>query len=162
MRFSQFKILTLIFLLILGCNSSKKAQVENTKEPKAAAPSAPRSINGCYAQATVLEILPDLTQGNLSDPCARAPCFARIRIDRVINRGMECDGSVQGGAELKVFFSCSLVQTGEALFPGMDASYPGLKINDRFAATFLTYSRGEGEAITYKVTGYQKIELPSK
>ena len=71
---------------------------------------------------------------------------------------MECHGSVHGGAELKVFFSCSLVQTGEALFPGMDASYPGLNKNDKFAATFLTYARGETEAITYKVNGYQKTE----
>ena len=162
MRISRFRILLLIFTVALGCKTSKNPQAENREEKKAVAPAAPRSINGCYARATILEILPDVIHGNPDNPCSRTPCFARIRIDRVINRGMECDGSVQGGAELKVYFSCSLVQTGEALFPGMNASYPGLEINDKFAATFLTYGGGESEAIAYKVTGYQKIDLPNK
>ena len=148
----------LILAIAPGCHISEKPQAVSTSEAAPVLPSAPRSIKGCYAQATVLEILPDLQEGNPDDACANVPCYARIRIDRVVNRGMECHNSVHGGAELKVFFSCSLVKTGEALFPGMNASFPGLNKNDKFAATFLTYSRGNKEAITYTVRGYQKTE----
>ncbi|HHZ65849.1 MAG TPA: hypothetical protein EYN51_10230 [Flavobacteriales bacterium] len=158
MRFPHFLILFLIVGLNIRCHTGEKPQAANSSETKSAVPSVPRSVNACYAEATVLEILPDLNKSDPTDPCASVPCYARIRIDRVINRGMECDNSVHGGAELKVFFSCSLVQTGKALFPGMTASYPGLKKNDKFAASFLTFVRGDKDAITFKVTGYQKTK----
>ncbi|PCH97576.1 MAG: hypothetical protein COB85_02600 [Bacteroidetes bacterium] len=158
MRLYPLVLLLLIIAIEYGCSAGKIAQTVNNSEIKKTIPNSPRSVKGCYAHATILEILPDLNEKDVNDPCANVPCYARVRIDRVVNRGMECHNSVHGRAELKVFFSCSLVQTGEALFPGMAASYAGLKINDRFAATFLTYSRGDQEAITYKVTGYQKID----
>ena len=42
------------------------------------------------------------------------------------------------------------------------ASYPGLQKNDKFAASFLTFVRGDKDAITFKVTGYQKTKQPGK
>ncbi|MEK7226512.1 MAG: hypothetical protein AAB221_12645, partial [Bacteroidota bacterium] len=73
------------------------------------------------------------------------------------NRGMNCDMSLHKGAEIRVFFAFTLVETNPDLFPNMDISYPGLNINDTFSAAIETQFDSDMQKIVYKVFSYQKI-----
>lgn len=154
MQISLFYML-LSFILILGCTGGKKStQVLNatTKElmsdttlmgeekeaknnSKAHLASDNFEVNGCHVKATIISIIPQPNETNIGGPCAENPCIALIRIDKVIKMGSQCGPFVVPGAELKAFFKFTLSKT-DNLFPDMKQHFPGLEINDKFAASF--------------------------
>ena len=90
-----------------------------------------------------------------SGPCAKAPCYAFIRIESIVNKGstFQLDDI---SSPLPVYFAFTLSAT-EGLFPGIKTNYPGLKINDKFEAKIQSRLALE-DRYTYTIYGYKKLK----
>lgn len=114
-------------LLVCACGSSKQAELPLAKLPAQIPPSH------CRFVGTIVSIDP-ARSSNPQDPCAKAPCKAKVKIVRTIGYGSGFVGTLAEGKEVEMTFAFTLAPTTKDLFPNLSARYKGLKQGDTFQA----------------------------
>ncbi len=132
--------LIVLFIFVSAMSACKSRQTTPTTS-RAEAPTNPTPVeketqgpvSGEYTQidGTILEILP-ASHPSEDHPCAKVPCQARIKINKVIMIDRFYDHSFEGGDEIGAFFMFSLNPTGPHNFPNLSVQYPGLSVGDNF------------------------------
>lgn len=135
-------------LLFFSCKNTEKTAQH--KEPIETENSAALASNEAVIIAKVVSIG---EQRDESGPCAKAPCYANIKIESISNRGslFQLDDISN---PLPVYFAFTLSAT-EGLFQGIKTNYPGLKINDKFEAKIQSRV-ALGDKFTYTIYDYTK------
>lgn len=82
---------------------------------------------------TVLSIDSSYRTATLSDPCSKAPCRARVRVDSVLGFGAAFSSPVSQGQDIGVNFLRTLSPT-EKIFPAIQPPLPGLHVGSIFTA----------------------------
>lgn len=141
--------LLLIPLGIISCNCSK----EISKTPKLA---EPNKIPPGYAEiiGEIVEIEPITKMSDENDPCSKAPCIAKVKIESAsYGAGFP---TFSKNVSVKIKFNFTLLPTSKDMFPNMEESYPGLKVGDKFAALTEFVSTIGNNNPEYFVYGYSK------
>ncbi len=125
------KIFFVIIALLFGSCTSKHTVVsqpvihpeENVIPP-----------NHCRIRGTIITIDSTLTITDFSQPCAKVPCNAEVRIDSILGYGSAFGNPVVQGAQHVMHFVFTLSPTSKKLFPSMKEEYPGMTIGSSFIA----------------------------
>lgn len=147
-------IYSLALVLVIaasGCASGVSSQSEHV---------LPGTIppGNCRVFATVVRIDSVQHEGPPGSPCSKAPCFARIRIDRVIGYGPGTAG-IRRGETLLAKFAFTLGRTTKSEFPSLIRQLPGLSTGDSFTADIElipSNPRNSSRERIYLVYGYEK------
>ena len=145
----QNKVFIIFIVLFVSCKNTQKNVQQ--KEPAKTGGTTALASN----EATIIAKIISINElRDESGPCAKAPCYAEIQIERISSKGsLFQPGDIS--TPLPVNFSFTLSPT-QGLFPGMKTNYPGLKINDKFEAKIQSRP-ALGDKLTYTVYGYKKI-----
>ncbi|MBL4754187.1 MAG: hypothetical protein JKY52_11430 [Flavobacteriales bacterium] len=114
-------------------------------------------VGGCKVEATILSIDPTLDTLNPGGACGKVPCYALIRIDKIVKRGLECGPWIVPGTELKAFFNITLSKT-DSLFPDMKVHFTGLEKSNTFATAFTATSNRKDDNYQVVINQYSKIK----
>jgi hypothetical protein len=147
MKHSPLILLTLFYF---ACGSSKPEgrAVAHAKLPPQIAPSH------CRLVGTIVSI--DTTRSpNPQDPCAKAPCKAKVKITKILGYGAGFTSPLAEGREVEMTFTFTLAPTTKDLFPNLIATYPGLKTGDTFQADIQAQVKMGEEKPSLVVMGYE-------
>jgi hypothetical protein len=108
----------------------------------------------CRIVGTVIAIDTSLRSSNPSDPCAKVPCRARVRIDQILGYGPAFPQPLVPGEVVVVSFAFTTAPTTKELFPSMQDTYPGVAVGSRFVAN-LNAEQKKDDGVTFTVYGYQ-------
>lgn len=141
MRPGQRAAITILLCSFIGgCKSSYQGKApERASAPRetAAAKALPpvRIPPGkCRFIGRILQIRHDLTAaGDRSDPCAKVPCVASVRVDSVIGYGQGVTYPLSKGDTLNVKFKLTLSPSAK-YFPRLQTPLPGLTEGSVFQA----------------------------
>jgi hypothetical protein len=144
-----FSFLLLLPLGIISCNCSK----DISKTPKLA---EPNKIPPGYAEiiGVIVEIEPVAKMPNENDPCSKAPCIAKVKIESASYGAGFPTFNKKDYIQVKFYFT--LMPTTKEMFPNMDDSYPGLNVGDKFTALTGFVSVIGSDNPEYFVYGYSK------
>lgn len=148
-RTALFSFLLLLPLGIISCNCSK----DISKTPKLA---EPNKIPPGYAEiiGVIVEIEPVAKTPNKNDPCSKASCIAKVKIESAsYGAGFP---TFNKNVSVKIKFNFTLLPTSKDMFPNMEESYPGLKVGDKFTALTGFVSVIGSDNPEYFVYGYSK------
>ncbi len=93
----------------------------------------PLPPNTCRVRSTIVAIDTSFTGASSSDPCAKFPCEATVRIDEVLGYGSAFDRTLSAGETVTVTFAYTLAPTRLA-YPDMKPGLPGLEVGSSFTA----------------------------
>ena len=65
-------------------------------------------------------------------PCSKAPCFGRVKIIKVINKGKDYTNNLSENSIIEVKFAFTLRKTDKELFPNLKTTLPGINLNEKF------------------------------
>lgn len=92
-----------------------------------------------------------------SDPCAKAPCRAQVRVDTVLGYGGGFPRPLVPGETLAVHFGFTLAPT-PSVMPEVTPPYPGLEVGDAFTADLRARDApgiaGASDPIRFLIYGY--------
>lgn len=144
-----FSFLLLLPLGVISLSCSKDV----SKTPKL---TEPNKIPPGHAEVTgeIIEIEPIVKSSNKNDPCSKAPCVAKIKVESV-SYGVGFP-TLNKKYNIRIKFYFTLMPTTKDMFPNMDEFYPGLKAGDRFKALMGFVSTIDSDNLEYFVYGYSK------
>lgn len=93
----------------------------------------PLPPNACRVRSTIVAIDTVLRGVSASDPCAKFPCKATVRIDEVVGYGSAFDRTLSAGQTVTLTFAYTLAPTRLA-YPDMKPELPGLEVGSSFTA----------------------------
>jgi hypothetical protein len=141
-------LLISVALFSFSCASSKQGTPSFAKLPPQVAPSH------CRLVGTIVSI--DTTRSpNPQDPCAKAPCKAKVKITKILGYGAGFTSPLAEGREVEMTFTFTLAPTTKDLFPNLIATYPGLKTGDTFQADIQAQVKMGEEKPSLVVMGYE-------
>jgi hypothetical protein len=143
----KFCLLPLFVLFCAACGSTKN-EARLAKLPPQIAPSH------CRLMGTILSIDPSRST-NPQDPCAKAPCKAKVKITKILGYGAGFTSPLAEGREVEMTFTFTLAPTTKDLFPNLIATYPGLKTGDTFQADVQAQLKMGEEKPSLTVMGYE-------
>lgn len=161
----MLKVKKLIFLMIVvscwQCKTKTPSNTTTTKDNGSKTTTTvtveqerPVSRGRARIIAKVIEVKPiDKTSKNAI--CAKNPCEAIIKIEKVIGKGSFFKGKLSIGKELEAYFINTLSSTKKIL-PELQQHLPGLKKNDRFETDIL-FNPLESNKSKYQVTSYKTL-----
>jgi hypothetical protein len=144
-----FSFLLLLLLGIISCNCSK----DISKTPKLA---EPNKIPPGYAEiiGEIVEIEPITKMSDKNDPCSKAPCMAKVKIESAsYGAGFP---TLNKNDNVIIKFNFTLMPSSKDMFPNMDEFYPGLKVGDKFKALTGFVNKIGNDQPEYFVYGYSK------
>ena len=142
-------LLSLIPILFLSFCSSNK-EIENTNKERVLP-------NNLRIIGTIEQIAPLSTKPGL---CSTYPCTAFVKIEKVVERGLNFNTPVVKSDVIKIRFEFTLEKTSKELFPELNNQLPGLKVGDTFIADVeeikniqlnKNYDKFEYKIFTYKI-----------
>ena len=148
-------------VLTTSCQSQKtvaQGQDKKTELEKALEESnrAEASELGSMIKAELISV-GELKAEYGNDPCGKSPCYATIKVKKVIRQGVFPGAeTIKKGLETEVKFPITLEPTTQERFPNLKVHYPGLKVGDQFKARIKTVP-GNGENHTYQILHYEKL-----
>lgn len=160
----QVKCLTVMLLCAASvfCSSSKEG-IEGA-ELRARPDVFPRTIppDRCRIIGSIMSIDSSFRIGGPDDPCSRAPCLARVRVESVLGYGSAFNSPLAKDRVVVVLFKFTLSPTKDVL-PSLEPSFPGLNPGSRFKADLVSLPRmefriGKERAVPdfqYVVYGYE-------
>lgn len=117
----------LLVMFSFACGSTKEDARPLAKLPQQIAP------NHCRIIGAVVSI--DETRStDAESPCAKAPCKAKVKINKILGYGSGFTTPLTEGSEVEMTFSFTLSPTTKDLFPNLKVQYKGLKQGDVFQA----------------------------
>jgi hypothetical protein len=124
-------------LTVWSCRPSSD-QIASRRDTTATFPGPPQQQNPlppntCRVRSTVVAIDTSFTDASSSDPCAKFPCKATVRIDEVVGYGSAFDRTLSAGQTVTVTFAYTLVPT-RLTYPDMKPGLPGLEVGSSFIA----------------------------
>jgi len=124
-------------LTVWSCTPSSD-QIAARRDTTATLPGPPQQQNPlppntCRVRSTIVAIDTSFTDASSSDPCAKFPCKATVRIDEVIGYGSAFDRTLSAGQTVAVTFAYTLVST-RLTYPDMKPGLPGLEVGSSFIA----------------------------
>ncbi|MDE3057512.1 MAG: hypothetical protein KGJ59_06110 [Bacteroidota bacterium] len=126
----EFFFYMIAVLLFGGCASERSAVSQSLIHPVR----NPIPPNHCRIRGTITAIDSAFADSDSSQPCAKIPCNAEIRIDSILGYGSSFGEPVVEGKEYAVHFAFTLARTTKELFPSMNEGYPGLNVGSSFVA----------------------------
>lgn len=152
MRKLSLYVLFILTVSFLSVNCHKEVTKDSTDQKLAdpnKIPPGQAEING-----EIVEILPIQRMQNDKDPCSKAPCMAKVKVENIsYGAGFPV---INKKDTLTIKFNFTLLPTTKEMFPNMDETYPGLNVGDRFSAhTSFVSSIGSGQS-EFFVYGYSR------
>lgn len=141
-------LLIALLFVAFSCRSSQPEKEISLQEPI--------PPNHCRIVGTVVSIDPVSQSSDPNDPCARVPCKAAIRVNRVLGYGSAFTKPLSPGNVISVQFAFTTGATKE-LFPSMASSYPGVQQGTSFQADVRSDEVGGkgGSSPVFVIYGYQ-------
>ena len=133
-------------ILLFNCTSPKE---NKTLSDSDISPSTAKIVG------TITAIEPVTDSGNLSGPCAFAPCIALVKVSSA--RYGSAFPQLVMGKEIRIKFLFTLEKTTKELFPNMKEEYPGLEVGDKFTAVVAHKLSADETAPIFQILGYEKI-----
>ena len=142
--------ISFLILLIVSCSSTKEPQ---TTLPSKIAP------NNCRINGTIISIEEII---DTSGPCSTNPCVANVKVSNVIGTGSSFKIPLVKNDTINVKFAFTLSKTSKDLFPNLNKSFPGLKVEDKFIADVEKIEALKlgikSNQIEYRIFNYDKID----
>lgn len=143
-------LISFLILLIVSCSS--------TKEPQTTLPSN-IDPNNCRINGTIISIEEIIDP---SGPCSTNPCVANVKVNNVIGTGSSFKIPLVKNDTINVKFAFTLSKTSKDLFPNLNKSFPGLKVEDKFIADVEKIEALKlgikSNQIEYRIFNYDKID----
>lgn len=151
----------LIFIVIVSCwqcqtktptnnnnltNSTSNNSTHLQKNP------IPRGMARVVAK--VVKVSP-INKAGKNTACAKNPCEATIKVEKVVGYGSNFQGDLSNGQQLEAYFIKTLGDT-QKIFPALKQHFPGLKKKDRFEADVL-FNPKATQVSRYQVISYKKL-----
>ncbi len=124
MKFCYFLLLA---VLVCACGTTREDARPFAKLPQQIAPSHCRIIG-------VVASIDETRSTDTKNPCAKAPCKAKVKITKILGYGSGFTTPLTEGSEVEMTFAFTLAPTTKDLFPNLSARYKGLKQGDTFQA----------------------------
>ncbi len=134
----------LSLIVIVSCKSSEKTD---------------QSLNASTTE-TVIEgvLISELDEKYAGEhPCRDQNCYAKVRVDKFVQRGSGLASAFEAGDEIKVFFAFGLKPSGPTNFGELASPLPGLSINDAFEAS-IEIAQASSEEKRYTIHRYKKLK----
>lgn len=142
--------ISFLILLIVSCTS--------TKEPQTTLPSK-IDPNNCRINGTIISIEEIINPSGL---CSTNPCVANVKVNNVIGTGASFNIPLVKNDTINVKFAFTLSKTSKDLFPNLNKSLPGLKVEDSFIADVEKIEALKlgikSNQIEYRIFNYDKID----
>lgn len=127
----------IVGLTVLSCAPSSD-QIAARRDTTATLPGPPQQQNPlppntCRVRSTIVAIDTSFAGASASDPCAKFPCKATVRVDEVVGYGSAFERTLSAGQTVTVTFAYTLVPTRLA-YPDMKPGLPGLEVGSSFIA----------------------------
>ncbi len=166
-------------ILIFSCksqqvNSSSKADEKAATAKEGQTTSATKSVkqnqlisiseqnlspNHARINATLIYINPVLMPGDTSNPCSKAPCKAKLRVNEVLGYGSSFGNPLSSGDTIYTTFMFTTHATTKDLFPAFKEFYPGVKVGDKIQTDLESrLGMGGGGSVSYFVYGYKILK----
>ena len=114
----------------------------------------------CRVMGTVVEIDSSLLSDISTDPCAKAPCRVKLRIDQILGYGSGFSQPMIAGSVIETFFAYSTADT-RGLVKNLQHHFPGVQVGTVIQTDLSKKAQTLGQPslkpIIYKVYGYQVI-----
>ena len=92
-----------------------------------------------------------------NSPCSKLPCWAKVKIDSVLNVG-QGGPMLNKGDTVNTQFVFTLSETTKELFPNLKVRMPGLKINSSFKANIRNVWQGKSLSESkFRIQTYHKL-----
>ena len=144
-------LLTIILVIILaGCSS--KDTSESSQEEIDETSQITKGSTAIWGQ--IVSIDSSKLSADKNSPCSKNPCWAAVKIERIIGQG-QGGPMVSVGDTIKVNFTFTLAETTKELIPNLDKRMPGLNIRDKFEADLKLLSSSKSENL-YSIYYYEK------
>lgn len=96
--------------------------------------------------------------GDTTDPCHKAPCKTRLRIESVLGYGQAFGNPLSSGDTLFATFMFTTHATTKDLFPVFNEYYPGVKVGDKIQTDIESrLGMGGNNSLSYFVYGYKVL-----
>lgn len=151
----------LILIVIVSCwqcqtktptnNNNLTSSTSNNKTHLQKKP-IPRGMARVVAR--VVQVNP-INKASGNTACAKNPCEATIKVEKVVGYGSNFQGELSDGQQLEAYFIKTLGAT-QKIFPALKKHFPGLKKKDRFEADVL-FNPKAAQTSKYQVISYKKI-----
>ena len=152
-KISSFLVIFIITVSFFsgGCHK------ELTKDDNVPKLEKPDTIPPGHAQITgsIIEIEPFQSNASSADPCSKAPCIAKVKINSIT---YGAGFPVLSNKEVRIKFAFTLSATTKDLFPNMKETYPGLKVGDDFSAQAALQESMNSSEPQLIVNGYSIIK----
>ena len=142
-----------LLLMIIADISCKTTQTEQKDNQKSITSPGISSPDRGRIEAKVIKILP-ITKEDSGTVCAKAPCHATIKVNKIGSYGRSFSKSFEPGDEIEVMFVYTLNPTSKDLFPDLKYLYPGLKECDTFTGEIQSRIR-PGRPPSYYIYHYE-------
>ncbi|MFN3344070.1 MAG: hypothetical protein ACK412_00275 [Chloroherpetonaceae bacterium] len=148
----QFLPLLFVFF-ICACGTTKQDVQKQDARPFA---KLPQQIppNHCRIVGTI-SLIDSTRFPDPQSPCAKAPCKAKVKINKILGYGSGFTNPLTEGREVEMTFAFTLAPTTKELFPNLDARYKGLKQGDTFQADVELQQRLGDSAASFVVMSYE-------
>jgi|ERR1041385_1327776 hypothetical protein len=150
--------------IFISCGTSKqeKQGTDSTEVGKQQSTLQPEHTTiapgHCRIIGTIVKVDSTLLSTDRSNPCAKAPCVASIRVDSILGYGSSFPKPLSVGSVITVKFAFTLAPTTPDLFPNMAESYPGLQVNSQFLADVTSQPMSidkQSDDVSYLIYGYK-------
>ena len=132
-----------ISILLMNCSTPK----ENKTLIESKIPPGHAKIVG-----VITEIEPVSDRTKLSDPCSKVPCIALVKVSSAVYGA--AFPSFSKDEEVRIQFLFTLEITTKELFPNMEESYPGLKVDQEFTALVAHIENIDQTAPKFQIYSY--------
>lgn len=114
-------------------------------------------ISPGYARVvlSIIEIDSTIVSDNPKDPCSKAPCSVKARIDSLVGYGSSFRTVFSKGEIINVKFVYTVTKTTEEILPNFPKSYPGVVIGTKILADVESRSKMNTDLPDLLVYGYE-------
>ncbi|MBI4646386.1 MAG: hypothetical protein HY738_07285 [Bacteroidia bacterium] len=147
------KIILLLPLIVYNLNSCNRSE---GKTQVSDISGSNQMIDGCTVIGTVLQIYTKPELFDSLSPCSKEPCFLKVNINRVLNKGNRIPCNIEPGQEFEMAFLFGLSQS---IHEQENKKIQNLEINDTIKVTLQSSYENDDKTIGWVVANYEKINF---
>lgn len=135
--------------LSFHCSSSSDKEKQEIKKIDETPPGTMKIVG------TVEKIFKDRLSDNSKSPCSKIPCYAQLKIEKILGRGHSVHATVSSGKVVDVNFAFTTGKADKKLFPNSNVDLPGIKAGDKIEASMSIISKDNPDTTFFTITTYQ-------